>query len=192
MQIHRWCSSWGSVMLRFSRSAIYAAVGGLLAMVAVAAPGSARADVIDVFTLIGAFDNGSTLSGSVTVDITIGEARALDALADGSTFDDINTQFSDGTNYILAATPSGVVSPHLFLGFTIADLVGYTGGPLSTGSRVDDLTGGGATRLTSGSAVFASSTVPEPSTWALMILGFAGVGVFAVRRAGKTTAAATV
>jgi hypothetical protein len=30
------------------------------------------------------------------------------------------------------------------------------------------------------------SAVPEPSTWALMILGFAGIGVLAYRRQKNT------
>jgi PEP-CTERM motif len=30
--------------------------------------------------------------------------------------------------------------------------------------------------------VSSSSPVPEPSTWAMMLIGFAGFGVFAYRR----------
>jgi PEP-CTERM motif len=32
------------------------------------------------------------------------------------------------------------------------------------------------------------SAVPEPSTWAMMILGFAGVGYLAYRRRNQATA----
>jgi hypothetical protein len=45
----------------------------------------------------------------------------------------------------------------------------------------------GADRL---GAVTLSGAVPEPSTWAMMLLGFAGVGFLAYRRAKKATAAA--
>jgi hypothetical protein len=38
---------------------------------------------------------------------------------------------------------------------------------------------------------FAISAVPEPSTWAMMILGFAGVGFMAFRRKNKTALNAT-
>jgi PEP-CTERM motif len=34
------------------------------------------------------------------------------------------------------------------------------------------------------------NAVPEPSTWALMILGFAGVGFMAYRRSSQTAALA--
>jgi PEP-CTERM motif len=72
-------------------------------------------------------------------------------------------------------------------------LTGYSGGALSTETRVDDFITDPTTStfLTSGSATLASTSVPEPSTWALMIVGFAGVGFFAVRRAGKAAAATT-
>jgi hypothetical protein len=45
----------------------------------------------------------------------------------------------------------------------------------------------GATQLdvTSASDVTFSAAVPEPSTWAMMILGFAGVGFMAYRRRNK-------
>ena len=35
------------------------------------------------------------------------------------------------------------------------------------------------------------SVVPEPSTWALMLVGFGGLGVVALRRAGKGRRATT-
>jgi len=37
----------------------------------------------------------------------------------------------------------------------------------------------------------ATSAVPEPSTWAMMILGFAGVGFTAYRRKSKPALIAT-
>ena len=40
-------------------------------------------------------------------------------------------------------------------------------------------------------AFVAVATVPEPSTWAMMILGFAGVGFMAYRRSRKNTMAIT-
>jgi PEP-CTERM motif len=33
---------------------------------------------------------------------------------------------------------------------------------------------------------FASSAIPEPSTWAMMVLGFAGLGYAGFRRALRT------
>ena len=61
-------------MLGISRLPASATFGGVLVLLAaLAAPGSARADVTEVFNLFGEFDNGSTLSGTVTVDITNGK-----------------------------------------------------------------------------------------------------------------------
>ena len=40
-------------------------------------------------------------------------------------------------------------------------------------------------------AFVAVATVPEPSTWAMMILGFAGIGFMAYRRSRKNTMALT-
>jgi hypothetical protein len=34
-------------------------------------------------------------------------------------------------------------------------------------------------------ADFSASAVPEPSTWAMMLIGFAGVGIIAYRRKSK-------
>jgi hypothetical protein len=34
---------------------------------------------------------------------------------------------------------------------------------------------------------FVVATVPEPSTWAMMMLGFAGIGLMAYRRKSKPT-----
>ena len=148
--------------------------------------------MIDVLDLTGAFDDGSTLSGTITIDITTGLATALDAVADGFGIDDIVTQFSQSGEYTVGAGPSGNNDAHFFLTFPIADLIGYSDGALSTDTRLGilPLTRPRATSLTSGSATLVQG-VPEPSTWGLMIIGFAGVGFFAVRRAGKATAATT-
>jgi hypothetical protein len=41
------------------------------------------------------------------------------------------------------------------------------------------------TSYQSGANIQTSAAVPEPSTWAMMILGFAGVGFMAYRRKAK-------
>jgi hypothetical protein len=45
--------------------------------------------------------------------------------------------------------------------------------------------------LTNVNYAFVVTAVPEPSTWAMMILGFAGIGFMAYRRSRKTTLALT-
>jgi len=44
--------------------------------------------------------------------------------------------------------------------------------------------------LSVGGTVATSPTVPEPSTWAMMLLGFMGLGYAAFRRSGKGKLAA--
>jgi PEP-CTERM motif len=154
-----------------------AALGGVFAFLAAfAAPGSARADVTEVFNLFGEFDNGSTLSGTLTVDTTAGSATAINAFADGFEFKTITGQ-SSGLEYTVNADTAGNAA-QLSLVFGVHSLVGYGGSSLSPDTTLNgiSLKGGGANPS-------ESSPVPEPSTWALMLVGFAGVGVFAFRRA---------
>ena len=150
-----------------------------------AAPGSARADVIKVFNLFGEFDNSSVLSGTVTIDVTNGSATAIDASASGFEFKTITSQGPQLTEYIVHAASAGDTD-HLYLAFGVGSLLGYGGSSLSPDTQIN-----GATFLKGGGANPAeSSPVPEPSSWALLIVGFIGVGFFAVRRAGQATAAA--
>jgi hypothetical protein len=70
-----------------------------------------------------------------------------------------------------------------------------TGGVFSaTPARMDlSLTqAGGPGNVVSASLTNAASTVPEPSTWVMLALGFAGLGYVAVRRNAKDKAAMAV
>ena len=172
-------------MLRISHSAAGAAIGGGLAfLAAVTGASSARADVTEVFNLFGEFANNSMLSGTVTVDTTNGSATAIDAAADGFEFKTITGQSSDGFEYTVNADAAGNAA-QLSLVFGVHSLVGYGGSSLSPDTTLNgiSLKGGGANPA-------ESSPVPEPSTWALMIAGFAGVSFLAVRRAKKAPVAA--
>jgi hypothetical protein len=177
----------GMFMLGISRLAASATFGGVLVLLAaLAAPSSARADVTEVFNLFGEFDNGSTLSGTVTIDVTNGSATAIDAAADSFTFNTITNQGPQFTEYVVRAGSAGSAA-QLYLAFGVGSLLGYGGSSLSSDTQIDGavfLKGGGANPN-------ESSPVPEPSTWALMIVGFAGVGFLAIRRAGTATAATT-
>ena len=116
-----------------------------------AGQGSARAEVTELFDLLGAFDNGSTLSSTVTIDVTSGSATAIDAAADGFAFKKIISQSADGPIYLVFGAPATGAAAHLFLSFSVGSLVDYGGGSLSRFTRVDDDIGPGSTTyLTSG------------------------------------------
>lgn len=173
-------------MLGISRGATRATFGGALALLAaLAAPGTARADVTEVFNLFGEFDNGSTLSGTVTVDTTAGSATAIDAAADGFEFKTITGQ-SSGLEYTIDADAAGNAA-QLSLVFGVHSLVGYGGSSLSPDTTLNgiSLKGGGANPA-------ESAPVPEPSSWAMLIVGFLGVALFATRRGRRSTAAAVI
>jgi PEP-CTERM motif len=176
-----------TVMLGIPGWAASATFGGVLGLLAaLAAPSSARADVTEVFNLFGEFDNSSTLSGTVTIDTTNGSATAIDATADSFTFNTITNQGPQFTEYVVRAGSAGNAD-QLYLAFGVGSLLGYGGSSLSPDTQINGavfLKGGGANPS-------ESSPVPEPSTWALMVVGFAAVGFFAVRRAGSETVAAT-
>ncbi|HSV01272.1 MAG TPA: PEP-CTERM sorting domain-containing protein, partial [Roseiarcus sp.] len=95
-------------------------------------------------------------------------------------------QSAQGAEYLVSASTSGDAE-HLSLVFGVGSLVGYGGSSLSSDTRIGALSlqGGGANPAT-------SSPVPEPSPWALMLIGFASAGFFAVRRAGKPTEATAI
>ena len=177
---------WGTVMLGISRLPASATFGGvLLLLAALAAPGAARADVTEVFNLFGEFDNGSTLSGTLTVDTTAGSATAIDAFADGFEFKTITGQ-SSGLEYTIDADAAGNAA-QLSLVFGVHSLVGYGGSSLSPDTTLNgiSLKGGGANPA-------ESAPVPEPSSWAMLIVGFLGVALFATRRGRRSTAAAVI
>jgi len=152
---------------------------GLMALAIPAAalgPSPAWADVTTIFDVSGDFDNGSTLAGTVTVDVTTGNATAIDVTADSFDFTDIGTQISETGEYIIGAiSPSN--TSHLFLTFPVANLVNYAGGSLSSDTQLDNLQIPSSTSLTSGAATPSrtAEVVPELSTWAMMLIGFAGL-----------------
>jgi hypothetical protein len=96
----------------------------------------------------------------------------------------LNTSNSQWTAKFLV---NGVAEQFLVNGNTTDTLV-YATDPMITGFGI------GATGIPQDSFTFShvtltddvTSAVPEPSTWAMMVLGFAGVGLFGYRRTRAT------
>jgi len=107
------------------------------------------------------------------------------------TWSGINLSLTAGTQYVAYLTVADVANPTDSIGVSGTSNDNYLGGQFFylNSSGVDPLS------VSTGwsnwfvpdmafSATFTSA-VPEPSTWAMMILGFAGVGFMAYRRKSK-------
>jgi hypothetical protein len=169
--------------------------------------GAVRADVLTVFTASGMFSDGTTLGGTMTVDTTIGcvvgsagcpgaPPMALTVSAFPTLTFDLGANpgppVGDTVGLPLISNPfcCGDLSMQVF--FTVPEvggigtLVGYDGGPITSGQVVQDCGVNGTCDIHSGlTGTFtpqATSTVPEPSTWAMMIAGFGLLGFLGYRK----------
>jgi hypothetical protein len=163
-----------------------------------AAGSSSRADTITIFDVKGTAVNqafaplGSCgaratcpFSGTLDVDVTNGTVPGIDITFPGlDPFDKvILTEMSPTT---VEATNAPSLGQVLFLTFT-GNLVGFMGGTIIGESVVTHDLGVEIYAVNSGGSII---TVPESSTWAMMLLGFAGLG-YAGYRASRRDAAAT-
>jgi hypothetical protein len=97
-----------------------------------------------------------------------------------------------GQDYVIFLTVDGVSGPNFFAGMpsgqSLPGLLGFVynnqsaGGTYASSTWNGDVSGGQFEALFSATITEA---VPEPSTWAMMILGFAGIGFMAYRRKSK-------
>jgi hypothetical protein len=97
-------------------------------------------------------------------------------------------------NQVIAINPASPQSGVTISGDTITDVVSIaslasTGfAPTSYGFSFWPalVSSGSIPEFAPDNATFLASAVPEPSTWAMMILGFAGIGFMAYRRKNQT------
>lgn len=160
-------------------------------------PAAAQADI--TWLVNGTFDDGGTVSGQFTLDVygylennfllTTTSGTSLP----GFTYDAGDSYYSNGTFYF-DAQPGYSADLHLtFLDSLLLPsasnpLVGGSPGPSweCAGSYSCYVPEGGTTRyIAAGSAV---GSVPEVSTWAMMLLGFAGLGFAGYRTSRKGAA----
>jgi hypothetical protein len=159
---------------------------------------AASADTYVTYDVNASYDSGAgTVTGSFTLDTTTNTSYAVDltvvgagGVNSGSLTDP--TQFGTGTYEVApgvsdATYNDGDPALQVFLTYPSGggDLFVGSFGSSSVGSYFSPTCGGEICGFPlSGTVLNASvtSAVPEPSTWAMMILGFCGVGFMAYRR----------
>ena len=187
-------------------------LGWIAAAIILIGPGAAMADVITAFTASGTFSDGVTLGGTMEVDTTAGcvitSAGCPGNTQPGATGPMLTVSAFPTLTFILGANPGpptsgteglplvshpfccGDLSMQVF--FTVPEvggvgtLIGYDGGPITSGQVVQDCGVNGTcdihSMLTGTFTPEATSTVPEPSTWVMMGLGFAFLGFLGYRK----------
>jgi hypothetical protein len=166
----------------------------------------ASADTYVSYDVNASYDSGAgTLTGSFTLDTTTNTSYAVDltvvgagGVNSGSLTDP--TRFGTGTYEVApsvtdATYNDGDPALQVFLTYPTGGGALFNGGfgSSSVGSYFSPTCGGEicgfplSGTVLNGNAV--TSAVPEPSTWAMMLLGFAGVGFMAYRRKSKPATA---
>jgi hypothetical protein len=146
----------------FSAQRVFTAIGSNVTDVNFFVPGSNAAALTRGF-------------GAVFADVDLATSTSL------TFFDSANA--SMGTFFVPASANSGLSFLGIDFGNPIVSRVRITSGNAALGPNE----GGGVDLVVMddflyGEPVAAVGAVPEPSTWAMMILGFAGVGFMAYRR----------
>jgi hypothetical protein len=172
---------------------------GALAMAMGLGAAPVRADVIKIFQANGLFEDGVKLGGTLTIDVTTGVVTAADLLLSEPVSAEVTGLAGTGgtiggfAQQFFTPGPGGPL-PVITLLFTTPSLVDYGGGLLASDMTLQDgfasdyfpPDGGQAVILASGAFTTGTLTVPEPSTWAMMLIGFAGY-----RASRRMAAAAT-
>jgi hypothetical protein len=154
--------------------------------------GTSRAQADIVWTVDGTFIGGGTVTGTFTLN-TYGFLEnnySLTTTAAGAfpgfTYTASDSFYSNGVFYV-DFQPGYEQDLHLTFASSllVPNLNNVLGGYECIGSFSCYVTAGpgGPTRYI-GEGSFASA-VPEPATWAMMVLGFLGVGFLAYRRNGR-------
>ncbi len=162
---------------------------GAAAMVALVG-GASSANAAQTFNLNGVkFTDGSSITGSFTTNDALTVISAFNIKTDGflgpQTYSSLNGDGASlSTSSISFIDYSFPFSQYLNL--NLGKALSSTGALITGGSESYFIFSQSVAR--GGSVVAATAAVPEPATWALMILGMGAVG-FAMRRRGqvKTT-----
>jgi PEP-CTERM motif len=159
-----------------------AALAAGIALMFLAINRPAQADVYN-YSVTGTYAGG-TLSGTLTFDASTGLVTSADIDASSiGTFNSVTLSepFPPNTaDYLVnigGGTPQG-------LGLILDTVASLSSGQTTTIDSSSGFTQPPYDQPFSGTLTIAAA-VPEPSTWAMMILGFAGLGFLAYRRKSK-------
>lgn len=161
---------------------------------------SSKADIIDTFSvsdqLVSASISLATITGDLAIDVTTGEvSRANISVVVGAnpsinltSFNQFVDTANSGVNVLIQGggdldldiytNTSNGLFPSTFVGGSV--ISGLDTFFLSSGSIL--FTSFGTGTLTFESSLDTVAAVPEPSTWAMLLLGFIGIGFMAVRK----------
>jgi hypothetical protein len=160
---------------------------------------SANADTIityDIGTTTATYGTGTltdTLTGTFTVDFTTNTLTAFNVSITGDVLvanNNQNPQVFSSPNSFFSTSVTGLditsIPANELLRLTFQNALGNVP---DTISRVDFLNGsisdGNVLSFSVTGTATPLSAVPEPSTWTMMLLGFAGVGFMVYRRKSK-------
>jgi PEP-CTERM motif len=157
------------------------------------------------FDVSGNFATG-TLGGTINIDVITGAVTSADVTALGTspavtgpftTIDNlVEYPPSDHLLYISFSDSMSSASDVLVLFLPTSTLIDYFGGSMCSTmyscslSAQSYLEPGGLPEFQS--LTFGSLSVPEPSAWAMLLLGFAGFGLLGSRGKQKAQALATI
>ncbi len=166
-------------------------VVGLCLALGFVTPNSASADIVYDFTLNnGTYSPSGSITGALTVDATTSTVVSVDFTTTGTYnyhFTSIAEQFENFGLWVVSTEDTANFAhlvfvlnnkASLFAGQVTPIYTGIGGGVIFPSGCLDMSCSVGAPL----GGTFAVSAVPEPSTWAMMVLGFVGVGLITYRR----------
>jgi len=147
---------------------------------------ASKANTIQTFNATGTFESGSTLTGTVTIDETIGSVTALNltfSAPDSEHFTVLQSQGSVSGIYQIAAGIAASGRPAFFFALPTPSLVGYSGSTIASDAAPANFTVSDIQITSSSVDILASGNLtaaPLPSSaWGgLALIGGLGLTTF--------------